>query len=92
MEEKNIKVYQVGDVDWIASENPEQALKCHFDSQGNEDFTIEDVVEMSKEIMDEFKFHDSDVDSENYISFSERLKQLIDAGEKFPQHFASSEW
>ena len=94
---KEIKIFKIGDSDWIASETLEQALIVF---KGISDLKDDmECHELSDHELDNLKFRDEECEDENdeemptnERSFRDELKNRIDKGEEFPQYFASSEY
>ena len=49
---EELKCYQVGDHDWYAAHNPEEALKLHLEIDNDFDEGIDEVKEESDRVMD----------------------------------------
>jgi hypothetical protein len=95
-----IKVFQVNDCDWVAAETLEDALafyaKEFFAGDLEEAFPdgeseAAEAAEVTDAGMDRLKFHDDD-DRSITRTFREELQRRIDAGDTFPQFFASTEY
>lgn len=95
-----IKIFQMNDCDWVAAETLAEAKQCladHIDrgvvdEQFERDF-IKEPYAISKEAMDKLKFlGDEGAPYEAPVTFRQELKRRINAGEKFPQMFASTEF
>jgi hypothetical protein len=86
-----LKIYRWGDKDsdhdFMVALTPEDAKKAWHAAINGDEPEFEPVALTQKE-MDAHTFTGEDFDRE--ISFTERLKELVDAGEPFPQYFASS--
>lgn len=86
-----IKLFQVNDCEWYAAETIKQAVEC---AEQIYDCTVEDPREVTEEEMDRLHFlkmEDDDNPGEQ-ITFRQRLQEMIDAGESFPEFFATSEY
>lgn len=95
-----IKIFKVGEVDWIAARTEEQAIQCLADIcyDGKVDcedmkYVLEDgVEELSAESLDKHKHGGEDGCQDGYpITFRQELDKLIAKNITFPVHFASSE-
>lgn len=97
-----IKIFKIGDCDWIAAENIEDAKQCLFNMiEDKGKFTPEweknyvdgEEYELSENDLDRLIINiDPEENPKKTLTFREFLKQLQNEGEKFPSHFATSEW
>lgn len=96
--ETNIKIYETGDGDysWFAAETPEQARQAADAFMGSSEAYEDDTfAEVTLEEMESLHFmpdredYDED-DPTTYVSFREKLDEMITNGDSFPCHFASS--
>ena len=91
----DIKIYEIG-IDFYAAKNLRDAVRAFVSDSG--DFTIrealEEAIPISDKAMDRLMFLDDPYNHETSTkrTFREELQRMIDAGEKFPCAFASSEW
>jgi hypothetical protein len=101
MAEATIKVFEVNDCDWVAAATLEDAMAFYakecFAGNRAEAFPDgeEEVAEVTDEAMNRLKFRDDefhDDDKATIRTFREELQRRIDAGDKFPQFFASTEY
>ena len=92
---KGIKVFQVDACTWVAAKTAKQAVEYATTIDGWElDETYNPPEEMSDADMDKYTFQD-DVYPKTKLSkrtFREQLQKQIDAGEGFPDFFATSEF
>ena len=94
-----IKLYAFGP-DYYAAKNLRDAIRSWRDmSSGTIREALEEVHEMSEKEMEHYTFHDdiynADIEEPKpgtFRSFKEQLNKMIEAGEKFPCPFASSEY
>lgn len=96
-----IKVFRVGEVDWIAAATKEDAIQgladtCYdgkVDSEDMKNILEDGVEEVSPEAMKTFKHTGEDgCQGAPYPrSFQEELDDLVAKGTKFPCYFASME-
>jgi len=89
-----IKIYRLNDYEWYAGETLEECVKFAIDMTGLDeedvlDGPLEIIEPLTQEQMVKTIFVDEDGTK---ISFTERLQNLIDNGEEFPQFFATTEW
>ncbi len=92
-----IKVFKVGECDWIAAENPKDALKHWQETMGYSDDDIEidgyEAEELSPDEMTTFMHHGDDGERRNNpISFKEELENNLKEGVEFPCLFATTEY
>lgn len=103
-----MNIYQLNDCDWCAAETLDEAKLCMAKMVANGEVTPAFEKEfldyprcLSDAEMDSLKFceeYDDRIDFANElvhrrkVSFREKLQQMIDAGEKFPTFFASTEY
>ncbi|OQS10118.1 hypothetical protein B0T37_10755 [Chromobacterium violaceum] len=85
-----VHVFEMNDCDWVAARNKEDAIQFYGDIAMPEDF--ENVQELNAQELDAKQFHIDDDHRSPTISFRQRLQQLVDADETFPQLFASTEF
>lgn len=98
---ERLRIFQIGECDWIAAISLKEARECHMkysfgESQSareehDECYPEDECFELSDEKLDSFRFNDEDQPDEE-ISFRDQLNKLISDGEKFPTFFASSEY
>ena len=97
---KEIHIFAMNDCDWVAAETMQQAKQCladHVDrgvvdEKFEQDF-LDEPYKLSPLAMDKLKYiGDEDNPYEKPVTFTQELKNRIDAGEKFPQFFASTEY
>ncbi|WP_440030433.1 hypothetical protein [Chromobacterium amazonense] len=85
-----VRVYEMNDCDWVAARSKEEAIQFYGEIAVPEDF--ENVQELSAQQLDGEQFHVGDDRRSPTISFRQRLQQLVDGGETFPQLFATTEF
>jgi hypothetical protein len=89
---RKIKVYRfgAGDWEWIAAPDKESAIEFFKKYHGFQDDEIDFDSELTDQELDDFEYIERDADGP--ISGTVQLQSLIDKGEKFPMHFACSEY
>lgn len=97
-QQKEIKLFQVGDYDWIAAKNPTDAKLVMAgllgeDLEGYEiHYGSEDCKELTDAQMNYLRFRDFGETDPYTQTFRQKLDELILAKTQFPVHFASSEY
>lgn len=90
MADSTIKVFQMDDIEWWAGESLEACIAEGRRTCGEDCYTeCSEQGEVSEEGMQRLKFTDDDG---TVRTFAEELKRRVDAGEKFPQPFAATDW
>lgn len=100
----NIKIWDMGENDWVAAETKEQAIKClaelynegKVDADFLEEYTGEiealEEAETDKLVFSDLGPGEIDENEPNTKrSFTEELRNKIARGEAFPQHFACTD-
>lgn len=103
-----MKIFRMGQFEWYAAENAEDALRAMADDQGfpaspegltamRKEFGFDEPGELGEESMDWYKYFESDedgnaVEGAAWLTFRERLAQMMAAGDEFPCLFGSSEY
>ncbi len=98
----SIKVYRVGDNDYVAAKCHEEALSfyCELTDELPSEY-LDDVVELDDSMLNRLRYyHEEPVwnevtkeyDMGPSSTFREALQEKINDGEEFPLHFASTEW
>ncbi|POB00135.1 hypothetical protein C2134_02790 [Chromobacterium sinusclupearum] len=85
-----VYVFEMNDCDWVAARCKEDAIQFYGEIALPEDF--ENVQELNAQELDAKQFHIDDDRRSPTISFRQRLQQLVDASETFPQLFATTEF
>ncbi len=88
-----IKVFKVGDCDWYAAANKKEAREEHYQIVGDDEaIELEEIEELSPKAMFHFE-HRGDGDEVGFpMTFRAYLDKCIADGDKFPCHFATSEY
>lgn len=97
-----MKIFKVGDCDWVAAESASDAFE-HFKAEmemSDEELTVEECVELTEEQMNTETIVDDDTAAKfgikiakiEAVSFRKDLDELIAKGTKFPLHLCSTEW
>lgn len=99
---EEIKIWKVGECDWIAARTAEGAAKCLFEMvEGPGEVTPEfrkeylddeDPVSLSPSEMDTLTVQMDEDDPSTKISFRQALELMKGDGTEFPSHFATSEY
>jgi hypothetical protein len=92
-----MKIFQYGDEDWFAAETFAACATFVTDHYSDEWFDSTGLVELTPERCDELIFTDTERgrndDGEYFwMTFNERLAEMIADGETFPCFFASTEF
>ena len=103
-----MNIYQMNDCDWYAAETLDEAKLCMAKMVANGEVTpafekefLDNPRWIDDAEMDSLKFceeydertdYANELDYRRKVSFREKLRQMIDAGEKFPTFFASTEY
>jgi len=106
--EGKMNIYQMNDCDWYAAETLDEAKLCMAKMVANGEVTpafekefLDNPRWIDDAEMDSLKFceeydertdYANELDYRRKVSFREKLRQMIDAGEKFPTFFASTEY
>ena len=94
---EQIKVYKVGECDWIAAENTDSAIEYFKEMLGYSDDDLKEeeieAVEMSTEQMQKLQhLGDEGMQGPPYPrSFQAELNALVSQGVEFPRLFAATE-
>ena len=97
----SISLYEFADTDIVAAPNLRSAVRCYESETGIlRREALESVQVMSKERAASWMYHEDiddcyreDHEKKGYVcSISVELKRRVDAGERFPQMLATSEW
>lgn len=92
-----MKIYKVGEVDWVIAESAECALRFMND-QGlvEPGYEMSEVSEVTESDMDRLIVTDEEMQDSGVLdvkrTFRDGLAERIAEGKPFPQHFCSSEW
>lgn len=90
-----VKIYKFCDVDYIAASTIRSAVREWCSTTGNSyREALEEIEEVPDQDLDLLMFFDDieNGDDSPKRTFREQLAKLIEAGEKFPCFFATSEW
>lgn len=88
-----IKIFRLNDYDWVAAKTLEEAIACYKKAYGECDDCIDDPWELGDEELDRVQFNWTD-DNDRFVekmSFRAALTKMIENGDSFPCHFASTE-
>jgi hypothetical protein len=90
---KDVKVYKVGDCDWIAARSAQEAMAFAEANVLDEFHGISDAVELTDEQMHRLKHcGDDGINRNNPRTFAEELAADLAEGVAVPYHFASTEY
>ncbi len=88
-----VRVYMLDDCTWWAGYSLQQCIEQAISEEWRDQHSIHNPRELSAEDMEQLKFlDDPDCDEAEERSFAAELQRRIDAGEQFPQFFASTEY
>ena len=86
-----MKVFAMNDCDWMAGESLESVTAAYVSDYGED--SDDPPVELTDSEMDRFRFADEEVeDPEEWLTFRQELQRRVDAGQEFPQFFATTEY
>jgi hypothetical protein len=98
-----IKIFKIGDYDYVAAENVDDAFKCYADMMGGSEEADEirqigDFHEIGDFAMDKITIREEECEDEDGCemdqderTFRVELQRLVNVGSKFPVIFCSSE-
>lgn len=83
-------IFQMNEYDWMMARSLEEAKEKYPDFVDPAEFV--DEREITESELDRLTFYDENAVKGSKRTFREELKRRINAGENYPQFFASSEW
>lgn len=89
-----INIYRMNDTDWVAAQDPVDAIRCLKETfqVSWDDLFGEYLEECTKLTPDELMSHTFHRENNTTCTFNAELRAKINAGESFPQFFASTEF
>jgi hypothetical protein len=91
----DIQIWKIGDCDWIAASNVEDAKRCLGEMIGEEDLeraVEDDCYAIADADLDKLTVSEDEDDLEgSKVTFRESLERMKKEGKPFPRHFCASE-
>ena len=86
-----MKIFAMNDCDWMAGEDIESVTAAYTSAFGED--SDDPPVELTDAEMDKYRFADEDAEGpEKWPTFRQELQRRVDAGQEFPQFFATTEY
>lgn len=94
MNNKSVGIWKIGECDWFIAESREKAIEAAKDYMDEVEELIEnDFIErVSEEELDSLKYFFGESDNSKFISFRDRMNQILSEGSEINCVFASAEY